>query len=124
MANKRKKNKSLTKRVETLENQLFGQKLLTDDLESKLETLEKKLEAFLNPTAPWYPNITVPAVGGLGIGTKAPQQPLVITTTTGNTADPCVINGHNFVNSICTVCKTYDSGWYVIDTTLASINLT
>lgn len=43
MANKRKKNKSLTKKVELIENQLFGQQLLMDELESKLESIEKKL---------------------------------------------------------------------------------
>lgn len=49
----RKKRDSLAKKVEDLENQLFAQKLLIDELESRLENFEKKWDA---PFAPFWTN--------------------------------------------------------------------
>lgn len=121
MANKRHQKKALAKKVESLEDQLFGQKLLVDELESRIELLTQKIEKLENPFQVTYPNLNVPAHNNrIGIGSSSPKIPMVVTTTT---TDPCIDPNTNtfvpnhtytqdsFGNFSCSTCgKTMSGG--------------
>jgi len=77
MSNFRQKNKNLTKKVLELENQLFGQRLLIDELEGKLESLSLRLENLTHPYTDHHSS---------GIG-RTVYPPLTVTS---NSTDPCI----------------------------------
>lgn len=127
MANKRQKTKNLAKRVVELEDQLFGQRLLIDELESKIESAIEKITKLENPygiLGNWPPQQQ-----------QQQQMQVIRTIPVPGHVDTC-INGtsHHYVtdgygNTICSVCGkdlnisfTYTAG-NTTDSCIATDNL-
>lgn len=124
MANKKGKritNVDLLKKIETLDSQLFMQRVLLDEMENRLETLQKRLDDQVTIQPFNYPSIPLP-----------PLQPQIAPYYGSNT-DYCVdMLGHVYSgqsdlygNRLCSKCgNLISSPVSIINTTNTSDKIT